>query len=69
MKRWDVKRWDICIYLHAMSDMGCDYEATQKAGYMVYTEPRTYKAECYASRDGIKCDRQGKCIKAYLRDR
>lgn len=66
-KEWRVKSWDICIHLHAMSDFGCDYEATEKAGHMVYTRARTYRAECYASKEGIKCLRNHVCLKARMR--
>ena len=61
-KRWDVKQWDICMHLHSMSDFG----HSPGGGF---SRSRTSGAECYAAQDGIKCDRQGVCIKARLRRR
>jgi len=63
-KKWEVKRWDICQHLHAMSD--CGHDPTSFTGY---SKHHTHDAECYASQKGIKCTRQGRCIKAYLRIR
>ena len=53
-------RWDICPYLHAMSDMGFAHgnEPTGPSG--LYGRPRTNNAECYAD----KCHRKGLCLKA-----
>ena len=62
----DVYKWDICDYLHAMNDFGfADKEAiaagkTGPSGY--YSRPHTQGAECYAERDGKKCQRRGRCL-------
>jgi len=49
-------QWDICPYLHAMSDIG--FGNTGVSGK--YGKPRTNNAECYAD----KCHRKGICLKA-----
>ena len=51
-------QWDICTYLHAMSDVGFASPERQEKG-CTYSKPRTYNAECYAT----KCHRRGVCIR------
>jgi len=55
-------QWDICPYLHAMSDMG------REAGSDRFNRAYTYTAECYAIRDKGDCARKGrqrgKCLHA-----
>ena len=58
-KAWDIERWDICQYLHAMNDMGGD-------GHGGFGRSHTYTAECYAQSEGIPCKRKGQCIKARI---
>jgi len=63
MKKKKFDHWDICMYLHAMSDMGCDMIATQKTGQRVYSRSHTYNAECYImSSKMVDCPRNGKCL-------
>lgn len=60
LKHWEVWSWDICIYLHAMSDFGRDPEGG-------FSRPHTNNAECYAAQEGIKCPRRGRCLIAKVR--
>jgi len=57
-----VMRWDICPFLHAMSDFGFASPERQKQGY-TYSKPHTHDAECYAE----KCNRRGRCLIAVKR--
>jgi len=53
-------RFDICPYLHAMSDFGFASPERKAKGY-TYSRPHTHDAECYAS----KCTSRGRCLIAH----
>lgn len=55
----DNLRFDICPYLHAMSDMGFASPERKAQGY-TYSRHHTHDAECYAE----KCNRRGRCLMA-----
>ena len=59
--QWEVWEWDICKYLNTTNDFGRDHKNRK------FTRPHTNAAECYATQEGIKCPRKGRCLIAKMR--
>ena len=59
--QWDIV-WDICPYLHAMSDVGWDHKNN------CYSEPHTNAARCKRIINGQRCLRNGNCLFAKARE-
>jgi len=57
--------YDICPYLHAMSDFGFAYPDPERKREGFYSKPHTHDAECYAT----KCTRRGRCLIAIFETR
>ena len=57
----NIVRWQICPYLHAMSDFGFK-DVDKNTGLYTYGRSHTNNAECYAD----KCRGRGRCLIAVL---
>ncbi|MFA5036715.1 MAG: hypothetical protein WC479_06015 [Candidatus Izemoplasmatales bacterium] len=53
-------KWNICPYLHAMSDFGFAHEGEPRSVSGRYGRSHTNDAECYAE----CCHRRGVCLRA-----
>jgi len=54
----NIMKYDICPYLHAMSDFGYARNGEKTGPSGIYSRPHTNNAECYAE----KCTRRGRCL-------
>jgi len=57
----NIERFNICPYLHAMSDFGFASTEDRRQG-LIYGKSHTNNAECYAD----ICKNNGKCLIAII---